>query len=64
MLADSEFVLATYILNKIKFPSVLMNKVGNRDNTISVGVMLGTKDTINKDLLIELVEDEINIQIK
>lgn len=63
ILANSEFVLATYILDKKKYPSVLLNKVGNRDNTISVGVILGSqKGTINDSLIVQLVEDKKYVQ--
>lgn len=58
MLADCEFIIAVYILDKKKFPSVLLDKVGSRDNTISVGVMLGSQNKINDNLLIQLVEDK------
>jgi hypothetical protein len=63
ILAESEFVLAVYILDKKKFPSILLDKVGNRDNTISVGVILGSKiNTINYDKLTQLVEDKKYVQ--
>lgn len=64
-LADSEFVLAVYILDKRKYPSVLLDKVGSRDNTISVGVILGSqKGTINKQLVTQLVEDKKYVQYR
>lgn len=64
-LADSEFVLATYILDKKKYPSVLLDKVGSRDNTISVGVMLGSqKGVINEQLVPQLVEDKKYVQYR
>lgn len=62
-LANSEFVLAVYILDKKKYPSVLLDKVGNRDSTISVGVLLGSKkDVINKEAVLQLVEDKKYVQ--
>lgn len=63
ILAESEFILATYILDKKKYPSVLLDKVGNRDNTISVGVILGSqKGIIKGDIISKLVEDKKYIQ--
>lgn len=59
ILSDSEFVLAVYILDKKKYPSVLLDKTSNRDNTISVGVMLGSqKGTINEHLISKLIENK------
>lgn len=64
ILTDSEYILAVYILDKNKYPSILMEKVGNRSNTVSVGVLLGTqKDTIDYDSIKNLVEHEKYIQI-
>lgn len=64
-LAESEFVLAVYILDKKKFPSVLLNKVGSRDNTISVGVLLGSQtNIINKSAVTQLVEDKKYVQYR
>ncbi len=65
LLSDSDFILAVYILDKKKFPSMLLDKTGNRDNTISVGIILGSKkDTIDYNSIIELVEDKKYIQYR
>ena len=63
ILSESEFIRATYILDKNKYPSILLNKSGSRELTISVGVILGSlPDTINKTHIIKLVENENYIQ--
>jgi hypothetical protein len=63
ILAESEFVSAVYILDKNKFPSVLLDKSHNRDGTISVGVLLcSLLLNIDKKLLYKLVEDKKFIQ--
>lgn len=63
ILSDSEFILATYILDKKKYPSVLLDKVGSRDNTISIGVMLGSKKgEIDEQAVLQLVEDKKYVQ--
>ena len=65
ILADSEFILATYILDKNKFPSVLLDKQSNRSNTLSIGVILGSQNnTIDKDAIIQLVENTKYVQYK
>lgn len=64
ILSNSEFVTAVYILDKTKYPSVLLDKVTNRDNTLSIGVILESNSIKDKkDAIYKLVKDKQYVQI-